>query len=329
MNSTLRPPIPRLRHRPSLREDIAECMPLLPAWAGLDAATRAALPALWERLCDEPSVLSSITEDLTRPAGERLQSWGVAMIVPAAQAEAWGLDGEPRPGLVKRAYAALLDGSWRPMAEREIGRDNARGELRMLSMHYDMRERDLASPYVQSLLVMGVESYRAGLSGYNLRAMYFENHPGAEPWMLNTGYLRRPYAPGAGEGENGWPGGEPLLYFRLTREESRHSAATSTLRQIFDHHPPLFRLSPTQRRLLWLSLFDDHDETLMQRLQVSIHGLKKLWRGIYERIEDQMPDFFGDGGGADDGKRGPEKRRQVLAYVRQRLEELRPWDDAR
>ena len=32
-----------------------------------------------------------------------------------------------------------------------------------------------------------------------------------------------------------------------------------------------------------------------------------------------------DAAADDDGKRGPEKRRQVLAYVRQRMEELRPW----
>lgn len=53
-------------------------------------------------------------------------------------------------------------------------------------------------------------------------------------------------------------------------------------------------------------------------------ALKKLWRGIYERIEDVAPGFFGDEVD-EDGKRGPEKRRQVLAYVRQRPEELRPW----
>jgi hypothetical protein len=64
---------------------------------------------------------------------------------------------------------------------------------------------------------------------------------------------------------------------------------------------------------------------LLPTLDVSVHGLKKLWRGIYERIEDRMPSFFGEGAGGDDGKRGPEKRRQVMAYVRQRLEELRPW----
>ncbi len=58
---------------------------------------------------------------------------------------------------------------------------------------------------------------------------------------------------------------------------------------------------------------------------MSPHGLKKLWRGIYERVADSVPDFFGDVPAADEGKRGPEKRRQVLAYVRQRPEELRPW----
>lgn len=101
----------------------------------------------------------------------------------------------------------------------------------------------------------------------------------------------------------------------------------TSVRQAFDHYPPRFRLSASQRRLLWLALFDDSDDALGGRMGLSVHALKKLWRGIYERIEDVAPGFFGDEAGPadDDGKRGPEKRRQVLAYVRQRPEELRPW----
>ncbi len=83
-------------------------------------------------------------------------------------------------------------------------------------------------------------------------------------------------------------------------------------------------MSSSQRRLLRQALFEDNDATIMASLAVSVHGLKKLWRGIYARIEDVEADFFGDASD-DDGKRGPEKRRQVLAYVRQRPEELRPW----
>lgn len=111
----------------------------------------------------------------------------------------------------------------------------------------------------------------------------------------------------------------------VTREEARASLPGTTARHVFEHQPPMFRFSASQRRLLWLALFDDSDAHLTERLSVSVHGLKKLWRGIYERIEDRMPEFFGDPVGEDDGRRGPEKRRQVLAYVRQRPEELRPW----
>jgi len=96
-------------------------------------------------------------------------------------------------------------------------------------------------------------------------------------------------------------------------------------RHLFESHPPRFRLSVSQRRLLSHALYYEDDEQLADAIAVSAHGLKKSWRGIYERIIDSVPDFFGDATLSDDGKRGPEKRRQVLAYVRQRPEELRPW----
>ena len=63
----------------------------------------------------------------------------------------------------------------------------------------------------------------------------------------------------------------------------------------------------------------------MAELDVSSHGLKKLWSGIHDRIEDAAPGFFGDAEPEADGKQGPEKRRQVLAHLRQRPDKLRPW----
>ena len=93
---------------------------------------------------------------------------------------------------------------------------------------------------------------------------------------------------------------------------------------MFDHYPPLFRLSAAQRRLLRMALFTDDDSAIMRSLEVSAHGLKKLWRGICDRIEEALPGFFGDMLDTD-GKRGPEKRHQVPAHVRQRAEELQAW----
>ncbi|WP_133700917.1 hypothetical protein [Roseateles toxinivorans] len=313
--------LPRLRHRPPGRDDVAELMSLLPAWLGLDPATRQALPALWERLVDEPALIAGLTEDLSRPAGERAQALGVGMVLPQALVRELRLDAEPEPGIARRLYTGLLAGRWQPLGDKDIGRANARGELHLLTLHFDMRVRDLDDPMARSLMIMGAETFRAGFSGYRSQAMYFENTVASAGWMQMNGFLRRPYQPGGQQA----PGGEPLAFYRLTRAEALGAAPGSTVRDIFDHHAPLFGFSATQRQLLWLSLFDAPDELLMQRLDVSVHGLKKLWRGLYERIEDAAPEFFGDAAGDNEGRRGPEKRRQVLAYVRQRPEELRPW----
>lgn len=314
--------VPRLRHRPSTRADISECMGLLPAWLALDDTTRAQLPELWQRLVDEPSVMSSVTEDLAQPAGTRILSWGVGMSLAPGLVAELGLDAAPEPCVVRHVYRALLDGHHRPMSDREMGQADAAADLRLLAMHFEMKGTDFNDPLVQSLMVMGAESFRVGFSGYNTRTIYYENSECNEPWVLTSGFLRRSHAH---EAPPTAVPGDRLRFYRVTREEALATTPGSTVRHIFEHHTPMFRLSATQRRLLWLSLFDDNDDALVQRLGVSAHGLKKLWRGIYERIGDVEPEFFGDTVNDEDGKRGPEKRRQVLAYVRQRPEELRPW----
>ena len=315
-------PAPRLRHRPATRADLPECMTLVPAWLALDDATRAGLPALWERLVEEPSVMASITEDLGSPVGSRILSFAVAMAITPTLIAELALDTAPQPHVAQHVYRALIDDRYAPMTEREIGLASASADLHLLGLHFSMVSRDFSEPLAQSLIVMGAESFRTGLSGYNLRGFYFENCQFHEPWMLITGFLRRAHA--APAPETAAPA-DRLQYFRVTRDEAIALVPGSSIGHIFNHHAPLFRLSPSQRRLLWLSLFDDNDDAQMQRLGVSAHGLKKLWRGIYERVQDQQPDFFGDAAGDDDGKRGREKRRHVLAYVRQRPEELRPW----
>jgi len=210
---------------------------------------------------------------------------------------------------------ALLDGSLVPMDDTALGRVNASGELAFLAMHYVTRAYDPGDPYFQALISVGNESMRFGMSGHNLNAIHFENPVEADEVMRSAGFVLREAA-GVREG---------LRLWGMTREEARRLMPGSTARHLFESHPPRFRLSVNQRRLLWHALFDEDDEQLAAGVEVSPHGLKKLWRGIYERVADSVPDFFGDAPAADEGKRGPEKRRQVLAYVRQRPEELRPW----
>jgi hypothetical protein len=224
-----------------------------------------------------------------------------------------------------RVFTGILDGSFKLMDDAELGLANAQGQFHHLNS-YAQRRKDLNDPYVQSVLNIANEAFRTAGAGYNLHTIYFETNAHDAPAIAAAGFVRRLYADESSLehlSEQARP-----AFLSLNRDDARGSLPGTSVRHVFDHHPPLFRFSASQRRLLWLALFEDSDAHLTERLEISVHGLKKLWRGIYERIEDRMPEFFGDTAGADEGKRGPEKRRQVLAYVRQRPEELRPWSGA-
>lgn len=282
-----------------------------------------ALPALWQRLVDEPSMVSGVMEDLAMPAGQRIQAWGVTMILPDALVQELALHAEPRVFVTRRIYAALLDGSFEPMSDRDIGIANARGTLTMMILHFSQRDHDISNPYVHSVIAIANDAFRAFHDGYNTHAIYYETGAISDLVALASGFDRLSYA---NETElAALPLERRPAFYGLTRERAKLRVPGSPARNSFEHQPPLFRFSASQRRLLWHALFDDSDEALMPLLGVSVHGLKKLWRGIYESIEDRMPEFFGEPSGDEQGKRGPEKRRLVLAYVRQRPEELRPW----
>ncbi len=314
--------LPRLRLRPFAREDAAEALSLLPAWVGMDSADHAGLVALWQRLADQPALVSAVHEDMALPPGHRLQAWGVTLVLPSSWLAQCLPGGQADPARCRHAthdvYRALLSGQLALPTDREIGQANAGEGVVFLAMHYSQHETDLTQPYALRMLNMANEGLRISHAGYRIQAFFMQAPLADDAWVRTAG-LRRRHEP------TDPPTPSQTLLYGLTQEEAATMLPGQSARLLFEYQAPRFRLSLSQRRLLWLSLFDEQDDELMQRLDVSVHGLKKLWRGIYERIADVEPEFFGEDRDDGDGKRGPEKRRRVLAYVRQRPEELRPW----
>ena len=112
MTTYSRPPqhVPRLRYRTLRAGDLPQSLELLPEHIGLSEAQRARLPAMWERLAREPSILTGTIEDTALPDGHNIQSWGVTMALPQAFVQALDLEGKPRGHLVQRIHAGLLAG---------------------------------------------------------------------------------------------------------------------------------------------------------------------------------------------------------------------------
>ena len=314
----------RMVHRPLRQADLAETLALLPQQAAVDPAERAAIAAQWPDLLEQqPAVQTGVMEDLARPAGQRILGWGVSMLLSQAQANTLQLSGEPPAFLARRVYADLRAGRLQLLDDRELGRCNAAGSLVGLVLHFTLPRIDLSDPQVHKIVACAQESFRAHHTGFHWQAIYLENSAAFHDVHRESGFVPRRFANEADLA--GLPELQRPVFMGLTRDEARQRLPGTTLRNCFEYEPPRFRFSAQQRKLMWLALFDDADTALMPERGVSVHGLKKLWRGIYERVDLVEPGFFGDDVADDEGKRGPEKRRQVLAYVRQRMEELRPW----
>jgi hypothetical protein len=103
-------------------------------------------------------------------------------------------------------------------------------------------------------------------------------------------------------------------------------STASWVGRLFDYHPPLLGFSRSEQRVLTSALTGATDEQLSTTLGVSIPAIKKTWASIYHRVADHLPELVRDVSQSDIGgaPRGREKRRELLAYLREHPEELRP-----
>lgn len=94
----------------------------------------------------------------------------------------------------------------------------------------------------------------------------------------------------------------------------------------FDWVPPRIGFAQSEQRLLRAAALNGGtDEELSRELLVSVSTVKKTWRTIFQRVAQTAPDLLPKSADGLSSGRGKEKRGRLLAYVRQRPEELRPY----
>ena len=103
-------------------------------------------------------------------------------------------------------------------------------------------------------------------------------------------------------------------------------SAGSWVGRLFDYRPPLLGFNRSEQRVLTAALTGATDEQLSSALGISVPAIKKTWTSIYHRVADHLPELIPDALQSDAGgaPRGREKRRELLAYLREHPEELRP-----
>ena len=97
---------------------------------------------------------------------------------------------------------------------------------------------------------------------------------------------------------------------------------------LFNYSPPQIGFSRAEQQLLLAALRGEGstDEELAATLRLAVPTVKKIWTSVYSRSAACLPDLTSDHSRSDHDatQRGKEKRRHLLAYLRDHPEELRP-----
>jgi DNA-binding CsgD family transcriptional regulator len=281
-----------------------------------------ALPRLWTQLCAEHRLEIHVFEDTARPADQRIFCLASGVfVVPDFAAS---LLTRPRPFLADEVYRRELAGDSIILSPAAAAHANARDGVDAIGLDYAverLRWTDLAGLRVVTLIP---ESLRVWCGGYRLNSLHRELFEREMHFMARAAGLRRRRPLKSTSDAQGTSLRLRPALFGLTREEAMAAPGTATSMH-FVYDEPAFDFTPAQKDLLRLALLGQSDAEAATALGVSPSTVKKHWQAVFERVASIGPSWMPQESiGSPDGKRGVEKRRHLLNYLRRHLEEIRP-----
>ncbi|MGJ5813632.1 helix-turn-helix transcriptional regulator [Paludibaculum fermentans] len=215
------------------------------------------------------------------------------------------LAGNPR-----RFRDALLRSEWqrRPvfLAPKQLRAANASGDLALLHISGAPDDLDFTNPRVAELHRVSFSAFMTHCAGYRIAEFWQENLlPEASLYAESMGMVH--------VRDQTLDDGKTSSLFRFTREDVMVRPGAQ-LAFLMNFPPPRLGFSLAQQRLLELALLDYSDGESAKHLGISLEAIRKRWRSIHARHS------FGE---------GKDQRRALLAYIRQNMEELRPWPSSR
>jgi DNA-binding CsgD family transcriptional regulator len=286
------------------------------------------LPEMWRTLLSRGAMQLCVVANRARAIDSRIVSFGAALFVTdefCSEARS-----KLPPYLGVELAQQYLSRELPVLNRQQIAHANAGNGLNVM-MCFEGWTHDGLSPEERlAVRVKQSDAFHLGLSGYRIKEL-LADRVGEETsqWMLDAGArLRRDYS----------------NYFqkrRLPKPESSRRPCLVGLRKeealarpgcqiagLFVYTSPRFHFSRSQRVLLRRALMGETCEQVASSLSVSPWTVKKRWRAIYDRVADVDSELLPApiAYGSNALSRGIERRRHLLNYLRQHLEELRPFE---
>jgi DNA-binding CsgD family transcriptional regulator len=290
--------------------------------------SRRILPEIWRTLLSSGAMQLFLVEDRAKPFGSRVVSFSAIIFVTDEFCSEARLTLRPYLGveLAGRYLSRQL-----PVLNREgVGRANAGDGVNVVMCFEGWAQDRFAPGQFLAIREKQSEAFYLALRGYRIKE-FLADPIGKEraQWMLGAGArLRRDYSNYFRKDRLPKPEASrrPYLVGLTTEEALAHPG--SNIASLFIYTAPRFQFSRSQRALLQRAIRGETCERLATSLSLSPWTVKKRWHAIYERVMDvdyellPPPNAYGP----HVSSRGAERRRHLLNYLRQHLEELRPYE---
>ena len=282
------------------------------------------LGSVWRRFLGSDALFSLVSEEIGAGSARRTICAQFASFI--SDEFATDLTTPPLkwigPELVKRC----LQGPTPVLSDAEVCHANSTDGLNILVWPTGPRSdfEDLSELFKGSQAIF-FDTYR----GFNIKRLQTQaTHPMEMLMAVNSGgwYLRDRDSTRFQSFEE-----PPESMFRqphmleVTREVAAEQPG-SWANLFFAYRRPVIGFPRGEQRLLSSAMQGGTDEELSHLLGVSLSAVKKTWASIYRRVQSRK--LFDAGIELDenvDGDRGKEKKRKLLAYLREHPEELRPY----
>lgn len=319
----LDPELPCLFSRTGDLDHIDQCWELMKACrSAYNELVWTTLPQMFRSLLSIGAMQLSLVEE-RGPGGPKIVAFCASMFVTDSFCREACTSVTPSLGEeVPRRY---LDQRLPVLDRNAVASMNRRAGVNVMTCYCARQSDPLPAGWLLLIREKLAEAFRTTYTGYNLKEILFA--PLGEEllrWALDAGFrLREDYS----DFYEAHPKPDPALrswLVGITREEALAQYG-SRVSGLFLFTPPRFSFTRAEQLVLRQSLVGDTDLEIASHLSISRWTVKKRWQSIYDRV-DGIDRYVlpSNGRSQEGGARGAERRRHLLAYLRQHLEELRP-----
>ena len=284
------------------------------------------LESLWQRMLAKKLFSGFVVwEDPELSESEKIVSFAMSVVISDSFAQQ--LKDTRIPWLAHRFYESLISKNKFDtllLDHQQIARANAGDGINLVVLHNPLRFHKLADPRNQLLLPLGPKAFYFSHDGFYTKAVYWEVY-GSEyaDFLANGGYRELHNYSDHPDVVGIAPDRIPYLY-QLARDDNRAQSYLTNNLWLFTRRRPQMRFTPKQQQLLFYALAGQSDRELQNALSISEDAIKQVWKQIMYRAAAALPIQFTQES-SDGGCRGQSRRHLLLAYLRQHMEELRPY----